>query len=92
VLSMLEALRDEMLRGTTRLRSWREPKPPVATQSAAHLTERSLWEQRPGTSRKIISAHPLIEDLAKGERADGAQPVDSESGAQPHQQQGTPAT
>jgi len=83
VLGALEAVRDEMLRGATRLRHPHAPQPP-----AGRWAEHGPGEARRPSERKIISALPLFGDMDKVTQQRGADADEAEEREQEH----TPAS
>jgi len=69
VLSALQAVRDDMLRGASRLRTWQAPSPPPPPPITPKLTSNGWKDARRKPGSKIISAEPLFADAEKGDSA-----------------------
>jgi len=67
VLSALEAVQDDMLRGASKLRAWQSPTPPSRPAPNGKLGTRGLKDSRRKATSKIISAEPLFADAEKGQ-------------------------
>jgi len=79
VLSALEAVQDDMFRGTSKLRSWQAPAP--SHKPAGKFGVRPTRDSRRRPLSKIISAEPLFADAEKAEQSEASheEPADADA-------------